>query len=91
MEFKGTKGPWWAVNSSEYWNSHPDLGYWEVHFSKDGECVAGDVGKKYDALLISKAPEMLEMLVEIQHQMEDGRTYITKEDIQRLIKSATEI
>jgi hypothetical protein len=50
-----------------------------------------DGASKANALLISKAPEMLEMLVEIRNQIEDGRTYITKDDINQLIKSATEL
>jgi hypothetical protein len=90
MEFKGTKGPWRAVNNGPHWNNK-SIENWEIQWSEDGECVVDHVYDKYDALLISKAPEMLEMLVEIHEQMEDGRTYITKEDIQKLIKSATEI
>ena len=38
-----------------------------------------------------KQPEMLEMLKEIANQIEDGRTYVTKDDIRELIKSATEL
>jgi hypothetical protein len=35
--------------------------------------------------------EMLKMLKEITNQIEDGRTYVTKHDIDKLIESATEI
>lgn len=35
--------------------------------------------------------EMLEMLKEIKNQIEDGITYVTKEDIEQLIKQATEL
>ena len=46
---------------------------------------------KANALLISKSPEMLEMLQNILEQIKDGRTYVTKEEIEQLIKQATEI
>jgi hypothetical protein len=50
-------------------------------------------GAKWQAgrMYNGKAPEMLEMLIEIKNQIEDGRNYITKEDIEQLIKQATEI
>jgi hypothetical protein len=42
-------------------------------------------------LLIEQREKMLEMLKEIANQIEDGRTYVTKDDIEKLIKEATEI
>jgi PHD/YefM family antitoxin component YafN of YafNO toxin-antitoxin module len=94
MEFKGTKGKW-IVYPTDSVESHLDIAI----NSDKSDCVCWvysksdykEINGKANALLISKAPEMLEMLKEIRNQMEDGRTYITKEDIQRLIKSATEI
>lgn len=87
MEFKGTKGKW--------------------HFDKENAKVRKEDGNvlcivyhtniinkeesEPNALLISKAPEMLEMLIEIANQIEDGRTYVTKDNIEQLIKEATKI
>jgi hypothetical protein len=91
MEKKYTKGKWvfddtgiFSLNKEE---NEPEqmIAYNPIPYSSiNTEWEA-------NALLISKAPEMLEMLVEIRNQIEDGRTYITKDDINQLIKSATEI
>ena len=81
MEFKGTKGKW--INSSN-----------AVHNEK-GKCVCITYeNRRVDALLISKAPEMLEMLQRIENIL----TYDTiepnsplQEEIYNLIKQATEL
>lgn len=94
MEFKGTKG---KLIIKECYYSNPILS-----IENDNKEVFATVPMRdssmhrfeyemYNALLISKASEMLEMLIEIKDQMEDGRTYITKDDISNLIKSATEL
>ena|SRR5690606_154011 len=59
MEFKGTKGKWERIKF-ERTNFYPEHN--QVQFGNDGECVAEFVHDDFDALLISKAPEMLEML-----------------------------
>ena len=84
MEFKGTKGKWKTKYVQGY-----------IRIVDDCENNVIDTPWKHlnesNALLISKAPEMLEMLIEIKEQIQDGRTYITKEEIEKLIKEATEL
>jgi hypothetical protein len=87
-EFKGTKGTWKAVNNGPHWNNKT-IDNWEIQWSEDGECVVDHVYDQYDALLISKAPEMLEMLERIV-QSELTPLQIRKE-CKNLIKSATEL
>jgi hypothetical protein len=87
MEFKGTKGPWRAVNNGPHWNNK-GIDNWVIEWSLDGELVSDHVYDKYDALLISKAPEMLEMLKKIHLTYE--LVGMSKE-LEELIKSATEI
>jgi hypothetical protein len=88
-QFKGTKGKWKAFNQGPHWNN-PVIDNWEIHWSEDGECVVDHVYDKYDALLISKAPEMLEMLNEIiETELLGGSTIESK--IKQLIKEATEV
>ena len=88
MEFKGTKGNWII----EY--SNRDDSYDIYNESKD-EFVCTTMNsldiEKHNALLISKAPEMLEMLQDILEQRLDNRDYVSISDIQKLIKEATEI
>jgi len=90
-QFKGTKGKWKAVNNGPHWNNKA-IDNWEIHWSEDGECVVDHVYDQYDALLISKAPEMLEMLKYFIGILEHTDGY--QEDIKeakQLIKSATEL
>lgn len=88
-EFKGTKGKWkLATNDYGYYTSVRNLDDTrKICVSRVNNVTESNA----NMLLISKAPEMLEMLIEIRNQIEDGRTYITKEDINKLIKEATEI
>ena len=95
MEFKGTK----VFPKYEGGDNYSI----DLVFEK-GNCICIDRTSRYsdeivcsreemeaNALLISKAPEMLQMLKDIRNQIEDGRTSITKDDIDRLIKQVTEI
>jgi len=91
---KFTKGEWNRVllEKTEFSNRRN-----EVQYGEDGECVAEFVENDYDALLISKAPKMLEMLksvLEIQKSYIGSANielvYKTKE-IEQLIKEATEL
>jgi hypothetical protein len=87
-EFKGTKGKWEVV---KYEKNDFSLCRNEIQFGDDGECVAEFVHNDYDALLISKAPEMLEMLEELisANPMHDGwHEKILK--AKQLIKEATQ-
>ena len=80
MEFKGVKGKW--SYKHEY----------EAVYSESGYVIA-DVfpgGQEANGLLISKAPEMLQMLIDIMDTLENGDTpHIYK--IDELIKEATEL
>jgi hypothetical protein len=86
-DFKGTKGKWKVV---KYEKTDFSLCRNEIHFSDDEECVAEFVHNDYDALLISKAPEMLEILKKCERTLRLVYECDTKE-IEQLIKEATEI
>ena len=97
MEFKGTKGKWRLVTNDEndlfggldnynkivsgcefYDKDEPNLGF----------SISGYISKA-NALLISKAPEMLEML-EIILQSENT-PIVHRKKVKQLIKEATEL
>ena len=88
--FKGTKGKWKAFNQGPHWNN-PVIDNWEIHWSDDGECVVDHVYDKYDALLISKAPEMLEMLEKVVSKLNGNGFPSLQSEIKQLIKEATEL
>ena len=82
MEFKGTKGEWVQ-------NGENGIHTWQ------GRCIALTYNEncRANALLISKAPEMLEMLKALVNGYELidlGETSVVLE-AKKLIKSATEI
>lgn len=92
MEFKGTSGEW-VIEKTEIVR-HASKGsispYWKqiCSFVNNGtdECKA-------NALLISKAPEMLEMLKEIYSKYEKDKHLlnVSPSKIKQVIKEATEI
>ena len=106
-EFKGTKGRWYIERTSEKdgdfqarilsnvgkaFRSGEEKDQIMIIFGEPSKRNGyANIHSKANAQLISKAPEMLEMLREIRDQIEDGRTYITKQDITNLIKEATTI
>lgn len=86
-EFKGTKEKWYSVEFAGFINIQ-DGEFYEDKNILDFEDVGSDIAKA-NALLISKAPEMLEMLKECY-------TYLPYEGVMRkkvkqLIKEATEL
>ncbi len=100
MEFKGTQGKWEVsiynphgrvqVNLGEL-KGHLDIWYHNGHSMTREEAY-------YNALLISKAPEMLEMLKEILDTVDwSDNVWVNLEGgyienkIEKLIKEATEI
>jgi hypothetical protein len=98
MEFKGTKGKWkikdikstleTEINSSEYRIAKVKH-YKGKNFNDPIEKEA-----KANALLISKAPEMLEMLnrfMEITRELNHPRLDHLRGSANRLIKEATEL
>lgn len=88
MEFKGTKGKWY------HFKNHSQV-------VLDGEYMLNVEGfgieKAYNARLISKAPEMLEMLQKInsieneEFCKESFNIEDLKRKLSRLIKEATEL
>ena len=89
-EFKGTKGKW-EINSRASRNVRcNNLTVANCSQGQDGE---NETEEKANALLISKAPEMLEMLKELVKQ-NTYRGYEESEDVieaKQLIKEATQI
>ena len=84
-EFKGSKGKW-EVSIDQFENNN---------IICDGFYL-GESRNKYDALLISKAPEMLEMLkevIEFTKKVQAPSTFalLLRQEIEQLIKSATEL
>lgn len=88
MEFKGTKGKWVVKHLYDVFIEN-EFGE-QICEMPAKEIIRYETWRE-NAQLISKAPEMLEMLKEIRDQIEDGRTYITKSDIDKLIQEATEL
>lgn len=92
MEFRGTKGKWKAVNCGKDWNNTA-IDNIEIQYGNDGECVSDYVYCEYDALLISKAPEMLEMLIDAVSEYKSGAVVSDGwyKAVEQLIKQATEL
>ena len=93
-EFKGTKGKWVVEKTHEKgkWIQNEDGGYCAVSAGSTLE------ESKANALLISKAPEMLEMLNRVLNDVDFSSTLwgndagiILSEEIEQLIKEATEL
>lgn len=84
-EFKGTKGSWVLTpktNRIIIGNSIADVWGFDAHIDdKANEKMEAN------ALLISKAPEMLEMLISVKEHLNDD----DKWSVEQLIKQATEI
>jgi hypothetical protein len=78
-EFKGTKGKW-EVKKGEVLNG--------VYSGKEPICICHGGNKVENALLISKAPEMLDMLRVCQQTTSNIHIYA---EIAQLIKQATEL
>lgn len=86
-EFKGTKGKWEYSNKNDYFHEviikEPNL--------KSLCAVNSNLEEvKYNALLISKAPEMLEMLKSLEND-NNAIPELMWIKIKQLIKQATEI
>ena len=84
MKFKGTKGKW---KYTEYMSLYP-----VINERGDDLCDSDnfELEAKYNALLMSKAPEMLEMLIKCTNTF-NGKFPSLQTKIEQLIKEATEI
>lgn len=104
MEFKGTKGKWSVGIVPEY-NNILKSAMIEIHTNNIWVCKVQNNGiiqsgeGNHNALLISKAPEMLEMLINLTNKLKCTTEYeagvesfigIIKES-EQLIKQATEL
>jgi len=97
MEFKGTKGKWHTMvggfckkgdipNMVQVYAANDDLEM-ICKVYQDGILTSSVQNYQANALLISKAPEMLEMLIRIsQHEYFSG-----SKELENLIKQATEL
>ena len=105
MEFKGTKGKWvhdlrsgccavyseLRINETNGLHSDDDR---NIYYSNKGSFYNGNnwemnLEHQANALLISKAPEMLEMLIDIVEQ--ENVSQSAHDAIYELIKQATEL
>jgi hypothetical protein len=97
MEFKGTKGKWRNIvlgDRNVIGNDENST----LHFI---DCWLAGIGgietneeAKANALLISKAPEMLEMLEKVLNLNNSAKEHISEKffsDVEQLIKEATKI
>jgi hypothetical protein len=95
MEFKFTKGKW-EINPIASMNIR--CNNLTVANSSQGQNGENEIEEKHNALLISKAPEMLEMLQKCRTQLilctlldKSGQCSEMVEKIEQLIKEATEL
>lgn len=95
MEFKGTKGKWEYHGGDN--NSIDIVLPDDTTISIDrqsrytGEYVISRENMEANALLISKAPEMLEMLKYISKGFDDSKKHLILKKVKQLIKEATEL
>ena len=93
MEFKGTKGQWFIDYSEQYMNgsnvlctpisTNQDINLCDVYGDDDTA--------KANTLLISKAPEMLEMLEKCKIMCDHLNIHHVSNELNTLIKEATEL
>lgn len=97
FKFKGTQGEWvlsyqsgsWLIKDLETYQDDYKSAIAEVYYSHDGKDTA-----EYNALLIWKAPEMLEMLKKCKDALLELQEYQDGweqdyEDLKQLLKEAT--
>jgi hypothetical protein len=94
MEFKGTKGKWIFNQEEMKIKGSGDVEGLTIiaNVSPKMDFSRGKTTQSYNALLISKAPEMLEMLKQCVETLEfGGQIGFTYMEAKQLIKEATEI
>ncbi|QWT88154.1 hypothetical protein KBP46_10130 [Chryseobacterium sp. PCH239] len=88
MEFKGTKGQWIIDENEDVITELKEV-IGDIVCLKPEEYEESMENWKYNALLISKAPEMLEALITIRRRYNIQPDF--EKEIDQLIKEATEI
>jgi hypothetical protein len=100
-EFKGTKGKWF-IQDSPYLNEKDNENHGSFNIRNEEKKMVSQLtaysfyGIKsieeanYNALLVSKAPEMLELLMTIENDSNQVPKWLW-DKIQTLIKEATEL
>lgn len=95
MEFKGTKGKWEIAGNKKTFiyalNEDKDRNAFYLNINNDGKISLEEI--QANALLISKAPELLQQLEKLYNSI-DSCIDLTPElliETQLLIKQATEI
>jgi hypothetical protein len=90
-EFKGSTGTWSIADNNIITSDEQDICTVNIYLDAymDSENAKQEVICRSNALLISKAPQMLEMLKRVLE--EDYCTPDTDKDIQQLINEATTI
>lgn len=100
MEFKGTKGKWdvGEIDPTRVWSDDPKTCIaWSTNEAQNRDFYIdkGLEEMKYNAKLISKAPEMLEMLKELLIDVEEINIPSSMNDtvsrLKKLIEEATKI
>lgn len=98
MESKFTKGKWNKIKTTG--NKQNKDAYWKSIISENGYVIAEAKGVHYginnneciyNALLISKAPEMFDMLSEMVKVLDHLHVHNLSKEIKRLLKEATEL
>ena len=87
MDFKGTKGKW-IIDEEEFFINDSGVDVFSISNECKTEVQMADVyGSKANAMLISKAPEMLEMLDNIKDYLGSD----VRARVEQLIKEATDL
>ena len=94
MDFKGTRGKWRKFQlpngnmkiTCDDWREFAEIEFkhWQNTEERRKQCL-------YNALLISKAPEMLEMLKKCKIMCEHLNIHHVSNELNTLIKEATEL
>jgi hypothetical protein len=91
MEFKGTKSKWYVTQDTHVWVDDSKIcdcsntGQFSFYRKKSDEEM------KANALLISKVPEMLDMLKRMLLEIDPHSQSKQYNEIEQLIKEATEL
>lgn len=92
-EFKGTQGKWEIAGSEKTFvyalNESKDRNAFSFNINNDGKISLEEI--QANALLISKAPEMLEMLIKLRGELTAHTPEKIHDELEQLIKQATEI